>query len=306
MKLSQKQKRLLALALVLIAFTVLALLNTVDFSKTPEITTNAPYAPDTLPPDSFYPTSDGDLSKETEYLTKDLTPSYTTRNGLTEDLATAADYPYTDFFKAYFAALQNGDSEALNNLHSEVYFRNHTPYTAFSKQYLYDVTISYFDQATIEKADSAEDQIYIGRQLTYFEVTYRIYKNDGSFRRDIVDDMAITQIFTLLLEKDGSNPKLNSISYWNTNTTPAEPITLLPLILPLIWLGITVISLTVLLILKKRIWLTVPLAAFSAFLVSISQTLVWQTVTFIAVFLLAFSLVLFLKKKKEKKTSDIN
>ena len=303
MKLTQKQKRLLALGLVLVAFITLAVLNTVDFT-TPEMTTNAPYAPDTLPDQSFYPTPDTDLSNDPAYLIKDLTPSYTTVNGLTEDLATAYDPPYTDFFKSYFAALQNGDAQALNALHSEVYFRNHSPYQSFSKQYLYDVTVNYYGKDKINHADSDADQKYVGCYLTYFEVTYRIYQNDGSFRRDIVDDMAITQIFTLLSDKTEQNPKLNSVSYWSGERPKSEPTALLPLILPLVWIGVAVISLTVVLILKKRVWLALPLAAFIAFLVSTKALPIWQLLSFVAVFASTFALFLFLKKKNERKTSN--
>lgn len=295
---NQKKKRLIALATVLIAFVVLALLNTIEF-QTPEITTNAPYAPDTLSPESFYPTPEGDLSNESGYLVKDLTPSYS-RNGLTEDLATANDYPYTDFFKAYFKALADGDGDALNALYSEVYFRNHPRIPAFSRQYLYDVTVNYFDEAEITVADSAEDEKYIGRTLAYFEVTYRIYQNDGSFRRDIVDDIAITQIFTLLLDKSGANPKLNSISYWNSNKEPADVGALLPVILPLVWLGIALVALIVSLILKKKGFFSLPLAAFVAFLVSTAATLVWQ----LTAFAVCLAAAIFLLRRLAKRTKS--
>lgn len=298
MNLSQKQKRLLVLATLLVAFVILALLNTVEF-KTPDVTTQAPYAPDPLPPESFYPTPEGDLSSEAGYLMKDRVPAYT-KEGLTEDLATAHDYPYTDFFKAYFTALQNGDAKSLNSLYSEVYFRNHKPFTAFSKQYLYDVTVSYFDEATIEKADSEEDQKYIGRKLVYFEVTYSIYKNDGSFRQDIVDEMAITQIFTLLLDKNDANPKLNSISYWKNDQSNTEPSDLLPLLLPVIWIGIAIISLVIALIVKRKTLYGIPLSAFCAFLVSMYLSLIFQIVSFLSFFALFFSLVFYLNRRAAK------
>lgn len=308
MKPSPKQKRLLALGLVLVAFVTLALLNTVDFSKTPEISTNAPYAPDTFPLESFYPTPTEDLSSERAYQKLDRTPSYTTKDGLTEDLDTAYDPPYTEFFKSYFAALQKGDAKALNALHSEVYFRNHAEYESFSRQYLYDVSVKYFDKDVIDKADSAADEKYIGWQLTYFEVTYRIYKNDGSFRRDILNDMAITQIFTLLSDKTNGNPKLNSISYWTSDEPTTEPATLLPLILPLVWLGLTLISLTVLLILKKRVLLALPLAAFLTFLVSTAGSPLVQLVAFLLLSPALFLLFTYLAKRKaahDTESSDI-
>ena len=133
----------------------------------------------------------------------------------------------------------------------------------------------------------------------YFEVTYSIFKNDGSFRRDITDDDKITQIFTLLCDKNGNDPRLNSISYWQNDNTATDSPSLLPLILPLVWLGVTVVSLLVILVLKKKPLLAIPLAAFIAFLVSTGAVLLWQILAFVLTLALCV-LAYFLSKNKKK------
>lgn len=296
MKPSLKQKRLIALVAVIVCFVTLALLSSIDFSKTPELSTNAPYTPDTLPEIAFYDPYI-DRANDPTYLTKDLIPSYEV-DGVIDTLDSAYRTPYVEFFMDYLTALSNGDAAAIDALCSEVYFRTHDKQKSFSKQYLYDVTIRYFDEATIEKADSREDEKYIGRKLVYFEVTYSIFKNDGSFRRDITDDDKITQIFTLLCDKNGNDPRLNSISYWQNDNTATDSPSLLPLILPLVWLGVTVVSLLVILVLKKKPLLAIPLAAFIAFLVSTGATLVWQIFAFILTLALCVLFLFFIKKRK--------
>ena len=299
---SLKKKRLIALVAVIIAFVILALLNTIDFTGTPSVSTNAPYAPDTLPDIDFYPAPDGDLSMDKNYVKEDRTPSYTSADQTVDDLSESLDSPYSNFFVTYLDALKRGDHTALNALHSEVYFRNHAPYGSFSRQLLYDVEIRYLYKDKITTAESEADRQYVGRYLTYFEVEYKIYHNDGSFRRDIVDDMAIVQIFTLLPDQNGSNLRLNSISYYRPNLpSDADKPSILPLVMPLVFAAMTVISLVVFLIVKKHFAAALTVSSFAAFLVSIKFTLVWQITAFVFVFALAFELLHYLKKKKAPK-----
>lgn len=300
---SLRKKRLLVLVSVIVAFVVLILLNTIDFSKTPEVSTNAPYTPDTLPDFRFEVDPTIDYAKDEFYLNQDLTPQYTV-SGLTDDLAMASDKPYTDFFIKYFDALGKGDHKALNALCSDVYFRSNKALTKLSKQLLYDVSVTRLEtQDVIDTADSEKDRVYLGWKLTYFEVNYRIYQNDGSFRRDIADDMAIVQIFTVLTDENERDPKLNSISYYRESTPGTSPETpsVLPLVLPLAWLLVSVIGVVLAFVLKKIWAISLPIAAFAAFLTSIKARILAQSLVFILVFAAAYLLLFFLKKKKARK-----
>lgn len=304
---SLKKKRLIVLVTVILAFVVLALLNTVDFSKTPETTTRAPYTPAPLDDSYFAVDPTVDYAKDPVYLAKDRTPLYTDKSGTTEPLATAADYPYTDFFRSYFDALQKGDHKALNSLYSDVWYRKHTPLTNLTPQLLYDVTVTRIAEYTINTAESEADRPYLGWKLITFEVNYRIYQNDGSFRRDIAGDMAIVQIFDLLTDEGKNAPKLNAVSYYEP-ITPQEPddtaSSLLPLILPLVWIALAVIALVLTLILKKSWALSLAVSTFASFLVSITAKLPWQLVTLALTFAATFALLFFIKKKKSPKTDE--
>lgn len=301
-----KKKRLIVLFSLVAVFVILALLNTIDFSGTPEISTNAPYAPDTLPEHHFYPAPDGDLSNDAAYVKEDRTPAYIDQNNNEEDLTASLDAPFGKFFIDYLAALKNGDHAALNALYSEVYCRNHAPYSPFTKQLLYDVTIKYLYKDTIKTADTAADKAYLGWHLTYFEVSYKIYRNDGSFRRDIVDDMTIVQVFTILTDTHDSDPHLNSISYYRSGNTeePNDTTSLLPLIMPLVFAGLFVVLLVLSLIIKKPFPIALAVSTFTAFLVSVKFTLLWQILSLFAAFGIFYAIYFYWKKKKATRNSQ--
>lgn len=79
----------------------------------------------------------------------------------------------------------NGDADAYNANFSDTYYEDNSPKSDFTMQKIYDVTITYVSE---EKIDNYTRYFYY--------VEYKIYHNNGTFRRDIGDG-AKKQLFTI-------------------------------------------------------------------------------------------------------------
>ena len=304
---NQKKKRILALVGALLVLLLLVLLNSIDFESTPtEEAPEAPYVPDTYYAYYFVdPDYESNIFENAEYKKLDKSISYT-YNGQTVDLKNnlkntdheSYDMPFASFFVKYFTALAKGNANGkFDNFYSDVYFRTHKSFGNFAPQKVYDIDVRRVTEAqTITSEEKEEDAIYIGCTLTSFEVRYRIYQNDGTFRRDILDEDIIVQYIDLLGDKNG-NYTINSVGYGKHKLTPPEE-SILPLILPIVWVVLTIVALVLAFILKKKIFLLSSAVTFITFLVSISGSILWQFVVFA---LLAASLAAYLIWKCKKK-----
>ena len=81
----------------------------------------------------------------------------------------------------------NGDAEEYNSYFSELYYESNKPKQAFTMQKVYDARLTYFSTESVTKD-----------KVTYTEYTYklkyRIYENNGTFRKDIGDGYRIQYI----------------------------------------------------------------------------------------------------------------
>lgn len=315
---NMNKKRLIILLAALGVLLILVLLNSIDFEKTPtEEAPEAPYVPETYYAYYFVdPDYESNIFENAEYTKLDRTISYT-YNGQTVDLknnlktgsAEIYDPPFGDFFAKYFAALAKGFDGSSNTklgfnaYYSEVYFRSHKPFGQFAPQKVYDIDVRRVsDLQTITSEEKEEDAIYVGCTLTSFEVRYRIYQNDGTFRRDILGDDILVQYIDLLGDQSG-NYTINSVGYGRH--VVAEPDdSILPLILPIVWIVLTLVALVLFFILKKKPLLLASAVTFVTFLVSISGSILWQFVAF-GVLTAALVLYLILKRRKAKKKVEL-
>lgn len=95
------------------------------------------------------------------------------RSSFTEDVL---------FFEEYFRTIISGDSEAYNLLFTESYFETHEKKEAFTPQMVYGILV--------EKVSEREES----GVLTYgYDVSYKLYQNNGTFRDDIYSDASRTQ-----------------------------------------------------------------------------------------------------------------
>ena len=98
------------------------------------------------------------------------------------------------FFLDYFHTVILGDYEKLPSFHVEGYF---TAKPMFTMQMLYEPGVSFHSQ---------EKTVINGQDVTIynFSVVYKIFKNNGTFRRGIHSNTAVPQIYQLIQSDDGS------------------------------------------------------------------------------------------------------
>ncbi len=144
----------------------------------------------------FYePNYDYNILSDAEYLNLDRTIYYTDkRSGLTEAIDPDRVNTYGAAIPVLYDmidALIHGDAEAYNALFSENFYANHEPEQPFTMQRVYDVQLTKINETQV-KPENGRNYI----QYEY-EVTYKISKNDGTFRTDIGHDESKKQYFVL-------------------------------------------------------------------------------------------------------------
>ncbi len=81
-----------------------------------------------------------------------------------------------DFLARMIYDIINGDHIAYNSRFSDVYYEEHEPKGTFTMQKIYDVKITFMSKKKIDNYTKS-----------YYCVEYKIYQNNGTFRRDIGD-----------------------------------------------------------------------------------------------------------------------
>ena len=127
-------------------------------------------------------------------------------NQLTGDSLTETEYPSAEFFYDYITCIINGDYEAYPSYFTQECLDSEgfeCP-EQFTMQGLYDILIKLHSVSTREVG---------GKEITFevFEVSYRIFENNGTFRRDILPDETRTLVFEIYV--DGDTVLINSIAH---------------------------------------------------------------------------------------------
>lgn len=152
----------------------------------------------------FYPIDhDLDVMTEKEYLDLDRNIYYT--KGAETVALTVEDYDsYPEdvlFFIDYFDYAISGNYSEYNALFTENYYESNDPYYSFTQQMIYDIRIEKLSEDTKD-----------GKDIFCYDVSYRIHKNNGTFRNDIDSDGSKTLFFTLVKEND--KILIDSINYY--------------------------------------------------------------------------------------------
>lgn len=105
------------------------------------------------------------------------------------------------FFKEYFDTVIAGEWEEYNEMFTEHYYESNEPRNQFAPQMIYDMHITKLWQKNDE-----------GFERYAFDVSYRIYRNNGTFRNDI-DSGAAKTLYFELVEVDGEL-KIDRITYY--------------------------------------------------------------------------------------------
>ena len=189
---SKKMKRKLlfvlggVLAGILLLVGVMALVNHLA----------TPSAP--TPPElniTFYDPYPGDIMQNKDYLELDRrveycdNPSgYGQKVSVTEENREEFDANVL-FLCDYVQTIIDGDCNAYNAMFNDAYFKKNDPQEAFTPQMVYDIKLRYYTQES--------------RDLITYRLDYKIYRNDGNFRRDIGSDASRPQYVTLRISEDG-------------------------------------------------------------------------------------------------------
>ena len=157
----------------------------------------------------FYPSNyDLDPTKNAEYMGLDRQLWYHHQGlgiGISLDDEDAL-LGYNDavaFFARYFRTVIAGDVDTYNTYFTDRYYKNADPYELFTPQMLYDIHVT---QLT-------ENQNSDGTVKWTFDVEYKIYHNDGTFRNDIPSDASKKLIFTLTEDITGT-VRIDEIDYY--------------------------------------------------------------------------------------------
>ena len=85
-----------------------------------------------------------------------------------------------DFMVGYLYSIIDGDANKYNSYFSDLYYKRHTKKDSFTMQKIYDVSL------TKDNVELVEDKNGDYTRYT-FVLSYRILKNNGTFRKDIGD-----------------------------------------------------------------------------------------------------------------------
>lgn len=134
------------------------------------------------------------VMNEREYLDLDRSIYYT--KGAETIALTEEDFANqtadVQFFQNYFNLAIMGEYEAYNALFTENYYKSNEPYYSFTQQMIYDIKIEKLGEGTVRGMNSYS-----------YNVSYKIHKNNGTFRNDIGSDGSKTLNFTLV-DQEGS------------------------------------------------------------------------------------------------------
>ena len=107
----------------------------------------------------------------------------------------------TLFFKKYFAALEAGDAAAYDALFSDAYRAEHAKTPEFTPQMTYD--------RTVERISSD----YFGGTSSYtYNLSYKFFHNDGTFRRDVYSDAERT--LYIVLDDSSGEIRITELKYY--------------------------------------------------------------------------------------------
>lgn len=116
------------------------------------------------------------------------------------------------FFYDYLNCIIEGDYESYPNFYTErcKNDRNFNCPEKFTMQALYDIRV----------ALEFEPEVNDGVVTEIYTVEYRIYQNNGTYRRDILPDETRRRVFEVVI--DGEDVKINSITYQETIKDESE------------------------------------------------------------------------------------
>lgn len=117
-----------------------------------------------------------------------------------------ASYPdVVRFFGEYFDAVIKGDTETYNSLFSDEYYKTHEEKENFTPQMVYNMMI---EQLSVSAENGFNEYV--------FDVSYKIFENNGTFRDDIYSNASRTQRITV--DDSEGDFRISSVKYYVTQS----------------------------------------------------------------------------------------
>ena len=98
------------------------------------------------------------------------------------------------FIYQFLMTVINGDAAYYNTLFNDNYYQNNAPKSDFEQQMLYSMKVYFY----------SSEELGNGERLYTYALDYKIKKNNGTYRRDILSDEIRTQFIVLHTYSDGS------------------------------------------------------------------------------------------------------
>lgn len=206
---------------------------------------------------------------------------------------------YCDFFRDYFDALISGDEEKVTLMHTEHFLAENKDFKDLAPQKIYDVKITALEKTLIE---DPEDEYY-KYTVARFKVSYKIYANNGTFRRDIIEDFELPIILEVL--EIGGKMKINSLGYIGIHDPVAETKSPIPALISLA-LGIIFVVSSVIEVITRRLYaLPVAVSSLAGFFALMAEASVTLALVLFFVLLAAlYTARIALSLYKKRKTKD--
>lgn len=132
---------------------------------------------------------DDDISADIVYMSKNREVFFTNDSGLGEyltekdgELATVKGVMYN-----YFRALKDGSAEEHEKLLSASYKEKFVVQKSFTPQKIYDIQVAFL-------TGDVSDGVYYEK----YTVSYKIYRNNGTYRADVGSDVAKKMVFEIV------------------------------------------------------------------------------------------------------------
>lgn len=170
--------------------------------------------------DQYFPEPNFDIVPEEDekYMQLDRVMYYTEGNERFAIVEQTDDFgPCCSLFFDYFEKIKAGDFRTYYSLFTERYAEENGDINfltknklIFTKQKIYAIEVSLLRKVFLEDGD-ANGQ-YVGSTVYYFDVSFKIKDNDGTFRRDVLSDEALPLVFEII-ETNGV-VRISDISFY--------------------------------------------------------------------------------------------
>lgn len=152
-----------------------------------------------------------DIFSEEEYICLDRRIMFSTLDGWEYDLLNVDESALgygEKFFIEYFELVTHGRYEEYPDLFTKEYRENPEGFEKyvnrhFTQQRIHDINI----RMIADTANTKEEYTYNGQLCTYgyYEVSFKVFHNDGTFRRDLPENGVVPVIFELVTPLEGEN-----------------------------------------------------------------------------------------------------